>query len=311
VTFTELVACQRPIQLAGLGGGIGTPELALAVARAGGLGLIGHVFDRNELAAMVEGLEDPAPGQLGMNFLVPFLDPTLVDLVAPHVRVVDFFYGAPDSSLVERAHRGGALASWQVGDADEARAAVEAGVDFVIAQGTEAGGHVRGSLPRAEALTDVLETVSVPVLAAGGVATAADVSASLAAGADGVRVGTRFVTALESGAHPSYVTALLAATGADTELTTRFGADWPDAPHRVLRSCIDAANDREGELAGQTHPGDLTRHLGSWSSIPPSTATRGNIRAMALYAGTGVGECSIAPAGAIVDELMTPARRVT
>jgi NAD(P)H-dependent flavin oxidoreductase YrpB (nitropropane dioxygenase family) len=287
--FTELVACQRPIQLAGLGGGIGTPELALAVARAGGLGLIGHVFDRSDLAALVEGLEDPAPGQLGMNFLVPFLDPTLIDLVAPHVRVVDFFYGEPDPSLVERAHRGGALASWQVGDASEARAAVEAGVDFVIAQGTEAGGHVRGSLTRADALTEVAQAVPVPVLVAGGIATAADVEASLDAGADGVRVGTRFVTALESGAHPDYVTALLEATGADTELTSRFGADWPDAPHRVLRSCIDAAEDLD---------------LSSWSSIPPSTATVGNVRAMALYAGTGVGRCSIAPAGAIVDELM-------
>ena len=114
-------------------------------------------------------------GRLGVNFLMPFLDLASVEAAAPRVAVIDFFYGDPDAGLVARAHQGGALVSWQVGDADEARAAIDAGCDFVIAQGTEAGGHVRGRLPLAEALEGVLSAVTVPVLAAGGIATGATV----------------------------------------------------------------------------------------------------------------------------------------
>ncbi len=291
--FADLVGCRLPLQLAGMGGGISTPALALAVARAGGLGMLGHPFAANEITDCFESGFDPAPGQLGVNFLVPFLDPALVDLAARHARVVDFFYGDPDAQLVERVHRGGALAGWQVGSPDEARAAQAARCDFVIAQGTEAGGHVRGELALVDVLRQTRAAVEIPLLAAGGIATAADVSRAMDAGADGVRVGTRFVATEESGAHPDYVAALVEADGDDTELTTRFEVGWPNAPHRVLRKCITAA-----EALPPDHPM-------RWSAMPPTRDMPGAVDAMAMYAGTGVGAVRArARAADVVAELM-------
>jgi NAD(P)H-dependent flavin oxidoreductase YrpB (nitropropane dioxygenase family) len=149
---------------------------------------------------------------------------------------------------------------------------------------------VRGAEPLLELLPKVLQAVGVPVVAAGGIATAERVRDVLAAGADGVKVGTRFVAAEESDAHPDYVRRLIAARGSDdTVLTTHFDDGWPDAPHRVLRSALEAARAR------------------SWRDVsPPSRETRGHVDFMALYAGEGVGSVrAVQPAADIVKELMS------
>src|SRR5262245_33310358 len=97
------------------------------------------------------------------------------------------------------AHAGGALVSLQVGSVNEARAAVDAGVDVIIAQGTEAGGHVRGHSRLPPLLTAILDAVDVPVLAAGAIGHPRALAAVVAAGADGARVGTAVVASHESG----------------------------------------------------------------------------------------------------------------
>src|SRR3970282_171371 len=99
-------------------------------------------------------------------------------------------------------------------------------------------------------LSQVLDTVRVPVVAAGGIATARSLAAVLASGCGAARVGTRFVAAAESGAHPSYVKALLASSAADTCLTEAFSVMWPNAPHRVLRSAIAAAEALAEDVLG-------------------------------------------------------------
>ena len=115
------------------------------------------------------------------------------------------------------------------------------GFDFVIAQGTEAGGHVRGRQPLDVVLFGVLQRVTVPVVAAGGIGTPERVSELLAKGADAVRIGTRFLACPEARAHPDYVAALVGATGDDTVLTEWFNEGWPNTPHRVLRGVLEAA----------------------------------------------------------------------
>ncbi len=147
----------------------------------------------------------------------------------------------PDSKALTFGFDGGALAAWQVGSLAEARAAAEVGCDFIVVQGAEVGGHVRGQVSLLPLLDSVLDAVDVPVVAAGGIATARGVAAVLAAGAAGARLGTHFVATREAGAHPAYVEALLRASAADTVLTTAFSGMWPDAPHRLLRSCVEAA----------------------------------------------------------------------
>ncbi len=174
-----------------------------------------------------------------------------VEGAASRARVVEFFYDTPAPSLVETVREGGALVSWQVGSRDEAVAAERAGCDLVVAQGTEAGGHVREKIGLLALLGEVLESVRVPVVAAGGVGTGRVMAAALAAGASAVRVGTRFVAAEEADAHPAYVEKLVAAEAKDTMLTDAFSANWPDAPHRVLRSSVEAAQRFQREFVGE------------------------------------------------------------
>ena len=298
--FTELVGCALPIQQAGFGA-VASPALAAAVARAGGLGMLGMHAD--PLAARLDALGDAWP--VGVNFLMPFLtDLEEVELAASRARVVELFFGDPDASLVRRIHGGGALAAWQVGSSDEARAAEGVGCDFVVAQGVEAGGHVRGTLPRGQLVPSVRTAVGVPVVAAGGIATADDVAEALDEGADAVRVGTRFVASEQTGAHPTYVEALLAADGPEaTVLTTAYRVGW-DAPHRVLRSAVEAAEHMQREPIAEVGPIDDPVPVPRWSTLPPTRDARGAVGAMALYAGTAVSSIGrVEDAGAIVRDL--------
>jgi NAD(P)H-dependent flavin oxidoreductase YrpB (nitropropane dioxygenase family) len=268
------------------------------------------------MGAKVLGEElDPLPRQtrsrIGVNFLVPFLDRESLEIAASRVRVVEFFFGEPDADLVERAHGADALAAWQVGSVEEARAAAGAGCDFLVAQGIEAGGHVRGRIGLLPLLDGVLDAVNVPVLAAGGIATARAMAAALAAGADGVRVGTRFVAAAESAAHPAYQEALLRAEPEDTILTEAYSTNWPNAPHRVLRGCIEAAQALTDDLVGQTVTGGATLPLTRFMTPPPSRWSTGKIEAMPQYAGQSVGAVQkIQPAADIVRELAEGAERL-
>jgi NAD(P)H-dependent flavin oxidoreductase YrpB (nitropropane dioxygenase family) len=303
--FTELVGCQAPIQLAGMGG-LGTPELAAAVSDAGGLGMVAMpLAPADEVGDALDRLATLTAGAFGINFLMPFLSLAAVETAATRCRVVEFFYDDPDPVLVDRVHQGGALACWQIGSLDEARAAVDAGCDLVVVQGSEAGGHVRGNVSLLPLLDAVLAVIDVPVVAAGGISSARAVSAVLAAGASGARVGTRFVACAESPAHPAYVQALLDADGDDTVRTETFSVSWPDAPHRVLRSCVDAATALERVVVGERHVDGQVTPLPTFLPLPPTSSTTGRIDAMALYAGQGVGLVTdIEPAGDIVRELV-------
>jgi len=152
-------------------------------------------------------------------------------------------------------------------------------------------------------LEQTLEAVDVPVVAAGGIGSAERVEGLFSMGAAGVRIGTRFIAATECEAHPRYVEALIAATRADTVVTEVFGVDWPDAPHRVLRSALEAVERFEGDVVGS---------IGAWqmpraSSVPPTLNTEGEIGAMALYAGESVDAVRrVASAAEIVAELVGP-----
>jgi NAD(P)H-dependent flavin oxidoreductase YrpB (nitropropane dioxygenase family) len=227
-----------------------------------------------------------------------------LELAARTARVVDLFWGDPDPAVVRRIHAGGALASWQVGSVGEALAAADAGCDVVVAQGVEAGGHVRGTTPMLALLRQVVVAVDVPVVAAGGIATGAALATALNAGAAAARVGTRFLASVESGAHPDYVAALLAASADDTVRTTVFGEGWPDAPHRVLRIAAEraqSADDVVGRAAYRDQRWDVLR----WSTQPPTVFTRGSLTAMAMYAGCGVGDIDDVPSAAQIVERMT------
>ena len=285
--FTHLVGCELPIQLAPMAGPVGT-ELAAAVAAAGGHVVYPAVMvGRLELEDIIDRLR-ATTGAFGVNFIAPLADPACVELAASRAPLVDMFYGDPDPRTVEVIHAGGALASWQVGSLDEALAAGDAGCDLVVVQGTEAGGRIRGQLGLARLLEEVAGRVEVPVLAAGGIATADDVAGALAAGADGARVGTRFIAAEESNAHPTWQRALIAARPGDTVITRAFALGVPDFPHRVLRCSLDAAQAHDDAvIVGSQEQRDGRR--AEVRRFAPDAATRsfrGRVEAMPFYAGT-------------------------
>jgi NAD(P)H-dependent flavin oxidoreductase YrpB (nitropropane dioxygenase family) len=306
--FTRLVGSRHPLQQAPMGGVAG-PTLAGAVARAGGLGMLCE-FGFEDSAERVSTAADRAgDGYVGMGFFGHWVggDLATYELAAGHLRVVELFWTAPDPALVTRARRSGdALVAWQVGSRDDAVAAQDAGCDFVVAQGVESGGHVRGTVPRDELLQQVLGAVTIPVVVAGGIASASAVAAAIAAGAHAVRVGTAFVATPEGGAHPAYIDAIVAArSGAETVLTTAFSRGWPDAPHRVLASAVAAAERLETDVAGEAGREGARAPIPRFSASPPSRDATGHIEAMALYAGMGVGQVSsVRSAAEVVAELV-------
>jgi len=316
--FTKLVGCTVPIQQAGMGAA-SPPELAAAVSEIGAFGMLGTAragLNPTTLAGLLDRTRALTDRPFGVNFIIrpgsaAAQSPReFVEQAAKVARVVEFFYSDPSAEFVRIVHGHGALVSWQVGSSDEARKAAEVGCDIIVAQGMEAGGHVRGTVGLLDLLCEVLETVpEVPVLAAGGIGTGRAMAAALAVGADGIRVGTRFAASAEADVHPVYADALIAARAEDCIYTRTFHVGWPEAPHRVLRSAIDAAQALEGDTVGTVMNIDGTQPavLRFATTVADRTAT-GHVGAMALYAGQSVGAVKrVMPAREIVRELVEEA----
>jgi NAD(P)H-dependent flavin oxidoreductase YrpB (nitropropane dioxygenase family) len=317
--FTELVGCAVPIQQAGMGAA-SPPALAAAVSNAGGLGMVGTARAGTgtvpAITALLDEVEALTDQPYGMNFLIaaeflPYFDPAIFAVAASRARVVEFFWNWPDPKLVNVVHEHGALASWQVRSNEEAVAAQDAGVDLIIAQGSGTGGHVRGTIGVLALLDAVLDAVDVPVLATGGIGSGRGLAAVLAAGADGARLGTRFIAATESDAHPRYVEALIAARPEDTVLGSTFVYGW-DAPARTLRAAIEAAEAFPDDIVGEEPSLDGTRvPVHRLQPVTPNTSTTGAIETITLLAGESVGSVRrMQPAAEIVREVAGEAERL-
>ena len=309
--FTDLVGCDYPIQQAGFGASA-VSRLAAAVSNAGGLGMIGGVMlPPDRVFEEIEATQKLTDRPFGINFICEFLDRSIVKTVAQQCRVVEFFWGDPEPDLVEAVHSGGALAAWQVGSASEGIRAAEVGCDLVVAQGVEAGGHVRGLTGLSTLLEELHDQVDVVLVGAGGIGSGRKMVAAMVAGADAVRVGTRFLAAEESDAHEDYKAALTRASGEDTVLTRLFRSGW-DKPHRVLQTSIDAASALEdGAIIGEIEIGGVVHPVDKFNVQAPTVEARGNIEAMAMYAGESVGFVrKVSPASEIVSELITEAEAV-
>lgn len=319
--FTEMVGCEVPIQLAGMGA-VSTPDLAAAVSNAGGLGMLTATAD--DLSADVDAALAVTAGRpLGVNFLMPFFDRAMLEAVAPRVRLVEWFWGWPDPVLVSVAHAAGALAAWQVGSRDEAAAAADAGCDLVVAQGVEAGGHVRGTVTTLALLPAARDAVGpdIPILAAGGFADGRGLAAALALGADGAVFGTRFLASKEVAANAAYQQRILSAEAEDTVHTTLYDQGWPDAPHRVIRTKVVEEWERAGKPPTGKRPGEgkaIGKMVRGGFESPPlvkysvMSATKefeGDIEELPFYAGMSVSLVhDIRPAGEIVKRIAEEAR---
>ncbi len=299
-----------------------TPELVAAVSEAGGIGSLGASWTPPDLLReQIRRIRRHTDRPFCVNLVLAFDQEDRLELVLrERVALVSFSWGVRPE-LVHRAQAAGSLVLVQVGSAAEARAAAAAGCDALIAQGIEAGGHVQGQVGLLELVGEVRRQATLPVIAAGGVADGDGVRTVLGAGAAGAAMGTRFLATPEADVHPGYVRRLLDATSADTVLTELFDGGWPGAPHRVLRYPTHERWERAGRPPSGQRPGEGDviatvdgRPIARYAADEPRRTTVGEIDAMCLYAGQGVGLIDrVEPAQDVVSriaaELRRPARR--
>jgi NAD(P)H-dependent flavin oxidoreductase YrpB (nitropropane dioxygenase family) len=308
----ELLGIERPIVQAPMGGAV-TPRLASAVSEAGGLGTLPVTWsDPASIVDLVQETRALTDRPFGVNLLLawPQQERLAVALEAG-APVVSLGWDA-GADVIQQAKDGGAKVLVTVGTPDEARVAADAGADAVVAQGWEAGGHVWGEIATLALVPAVVDAVDVPVVAAGGIADARGVAAVFALGAHGAWVGTRFLLAEESSAHPEYRKLLLGAGAGDTVHSMLFDGGWPDAPHRTLRNSTVNAWEQAGRPESGSRPdegGEVAQRadgspIPRYASSTPAEGQQGQIEAMSLWAGQGVGLVArVQPAAEIVREL--------
>lgn len=230
--LTEAFGLEYPIVLAPMAS-VSGGRLAAAVSNAGGLGLVGGGYgDFDWLRKELSLAQAEATRPWGVGLITWAATHETVQLALDHgPRVFMLSFGDPRPYATDIKGAGCALIC-QVQDVEGARAAKKAGADFIVAQGTEAGGHgaVRATLPLVPAVVDAV--APTPVLAAGGIADGRGLAAALMLGAQGVLLGTRFYAATEALGHWRAKEHIVAAKGEDTRRTRVFdvvrGHDWPE-----------------------------------------------------------------------------------
>lgn len=317
--FCAQLGIDVPIWNAGMGGGLAGVELAAAVSNAGGLGVLGmgglpEPAIRDHIARLREKTDRP----FGVNLIAPLMAPADVECcLTERVPVLILFWGDP-APYVERAHAVGTKLVVQVGSVEQAQQAAAAGVDAVIVQGLEAGGHNRSTTPLATLVPAVVAAIGpVPVIAAGGIADGAGVAAALELGAQAVSVGTRFLCTDESRASGEYKQRVVRATAEDTLRTNLFDLEWPDAAHRVLRNGVvrawesagspaDGQRPGEGEIVGSMPVAGQKIDLTRYSIFMPMEGFEGDHEDQVLYCGQGCTVINdVRPAAEIVQLLAT------
>jgi nitronate monooxygenase/enoyl-[acyl-carrier protein] reductase II len=316
----DLLGIDVPIVQAPIGGAT-CPELAAAVSGAGALGTLALTWTAPEACAdRIRRTRALTDRPFAVNLVLAWDHRERIEVCAREgVPVISTFWGDP-APHVDPIHDAEALHAHSVGSAAEAVAAAEAGVDVIVAQGVEAGGHVRGTTSTLALVPAVVDAVApIPVVAAGGIADARGVVAALALGAQAAWIGTRFLLAAEANVHASYRRRLLAARASDVVHTEAFDGGWPRAPHRVLRNATLTAWEAAGRPAAPDRPGEgeivATAPNGSalnrYHMAMPQSGTQGDVEAMALYAGQGVGLVrACVPAAEIVRDLRDGALRL-
>ena len=286
-----------------------SPALVAAVSGVGGIGCLGASWTAPaSLREQIQAVRRITDRPFCVNLVLAFDQSERLEVCAEErVELVSFSWGVR-AEAIARAHAAGCGVLVQVGSAADAVAAAAAGADAIVAQGLQAGGHVQGTIDLRALIGAVVGAVDRPVIAAGGIAGPAGVRAVMAAGAVGAAMGTRFVASAEADVHPGYAERLVAAGPADTVHTTLFDGGWPGAAHRVLTNSTyqrwlaagrppSGRRPGEGEIVAEIDGAPIPRY----ASDEPRRATTGNVEAMCLYAGAGVGAITtVEPAAEIV-----------
>ncbi len=320
--LSRLLGCRYPILQAGMGG-VARASLAAAVSNAGGYGCLGMVREPpsliiREIARVRELTDKP----FAVNLIPTATDPALFaeELDActeSNIDTVVFFWNV-SAEAIARAKSAGMKVLYQVGSVTDAKAAEAAGADAIIAQGVEAGGHVRGSVTSLVLLPQVVSAVNVPVIGSGGFASGASLVAALALGAQGIHCGTVFLATAESFAHDLHKLNVVKAHSEDTLHTDAFAINWPPhSPVRVLRNDMTRTISEQpfGHIANAIPRVQIAEEEGRpiyrWSTDSPLQSMTGELDQLAQFAGQVSGQiASVANAGELVTAMVREAEEV-
>jgi len=223
--LTELLKIEHPVMLAGMGG-VSYSALTAAVSQAGGFGCLGaSAMNQEQMVDEISLVASATKKPFGVDLLTAMpdsLERSVELLIEGGASVFVAGLGIP-ANVVETCHSAGVLVASMCGKVDHARRAVDAGCDFVVAQGTEAGGHTGqvATLPLVPMIVDVVDG-SVPVVAAGGIFDGRGLAAALMLGADGIWVGTRFIATPEARSVVGFKEGILAAKEDGTIVSRAF-----------------------------------------------------------------------------------------
>jgi NAD(P)H-dependent flavin oxidoreductase YrpB (nitropropane dioxygenase family) len=307
----DLLDITHPIVLGGMGSGTSV-ALVAAVSEAGGLGILGTaLLSAAQIREQVPAIRAVTSKPFGVNFLL-FMTEEASFAAALEARppVVSLAWARPDQDLhtfVRRVHEAGLLAMYMAGEVPEAVRAAEAGVDVIVAQGTEGGGHVGWMASMAVVPMIVQAVAPLPVLAAGGIADGRGMAAAFALGAEGVLLGTRFLATHESPLHANFKQAIVRSDGHDTVLTEipdiARGRVWPGAMARTLRNhFIEQWAGREWALRQQAR---------SAAEEAEKARMTGDVERAVILIGQDAGLIdSILPAGEVIRRMVTDAEQI-
>lgn len=311
----DLPIVQAPV------GSAAAPQLVAAVAEAGGLGMLALTWRGPEQARHDIGLVRRLTGRpFAANLVLDFpVADTLSVCLDEGVPIISTFWGDP-AQVSRQIHEAGALHMHTVGSVAEAVDAADSGVDVIVAQGWEAGGHVRGTTTTMVLVPAVVDAVGpTPVMAAGGISDGRGVAAALALGAQAVWLGTRFLATVEAFTHDVYRQHLLGAAAEDAAYTRCFDGGWPDAPHRAVRNATLRRWEEAGSPPAPRRPGegdvvavdDEGQIHRRYEDLMPLPGMTGDVADMALYAGQSVQLVhNVRPAAEVVRDIAAQAAAV-
>ena len=299
------------------------PVMPAAVSNAGGLGMLAFLRrDVDDVRQLISETHELTNRPFGANFILRGVEDTddrLDACLDAGVSVVSFHWNEP-FVYVDRIHNANTLVMYTVGSSEAAKRAAAAGVDIIVAQGWEAGGHVSSNVATMALLPTVVDTVfPVPVISAGSISDGRGLAAALILGASGACIGTRFVASEEATVDLSYKDRIVKASETGTFLSSKvFNGGW-NAQSRALRnSTVEKweASDSP-EIGNRPGEGDVIaickngEPVHRYSGIAPYSGVTGDLEALPNWAGQGVGLISrVMPAADIVKEITEDAVRV-
>jgi len=294
--LTEQYGLKVPIVEAGMAF-LGMPPLAIAVSKAGGMGTLGAAMvPPDGLRAMIRAVRAETDRPFGVNFITQFTTSEAVEVcIAEQVPVVSFHWADPPVEFIKRLRGQGVKVWMQAGSVAMAKQLAEIGIDAIVAQGIEAGGHNRGMASTLVLVPAIVDAVApIPVLAAGGIADGRGLVAALALGAAGAWVGTRLAATHEANAHAQYKQRIVDAGIGDTALTRIFGPEWYDVTTRSLRNRIvrewedkpqPPPLDPKAPSIGHCQLGGQVVPMPKFSALLPTPGTEGDFDEMCMVAG--------------------------